>query len=172
MNVIAKLLPDGGAIPNNPKLPLLLYQDALALDNPDPAAAFERLFHEHEWRRSWRNGVYSFPHYHSTAHEVLGVFSGSAQIRLGGEGGIVQEIRAGDVVVLPAGTGHEKINSTRDFGVVGAYPPGPAYDMCYGKLGERPEADRRIAATPLPSNDPVFGEAGPLIEHWHHRSAL
>jgi uncharacterized protein YjlB len=105
-------------------------------------------------------------HYHSTAHEVLGVYHGSARVQLGGERGVVQEVHPGDVLVIPAGVAHKKLGSTADFGVVGAYPEGQDWDMNYGRLGERPRADSNIARVPLPKADPVCGPDGPLTVHW------
>lgn len=164
-DVIAQELKDDGVFPNN-RLPLLIYRDALVAGENDPAARFEQLFAANGWSGGWRNGIYPYHHYHSTAHEVLGIFSGSARVQFGGEDGVVHELHAGDVVIIPAGVAHKNLGSSEDLGVVGAYPEKQHWDMNYGKLGERPQADRNIARTPLPKADPVYGAAGPLIEHW------
>ncbi len=108
-------------------------------------------------------------HYHSTAHEALGVYAGSARVQLGGESGPVFEIRAGDVVVIPAGVAHKRVASTAEFGVVGAYPDGQRPDMCYGSDGERPGTDENIRRVPAPRKDPVFGDEGPLLDVWMRR---
>ena len=155
-----------GTYPNNPRLPVLVYQGAVALPAADPAATFETLFAAHGWGGSWRNGVYSFHHYHSTAHEVLGVYGGEAEVQLGGPQGIVQRVRQGDVVVIPAGVAHRNLESSPDFGVVGAYPRGQRPDMCAGEEGERPGSDDNIARVSQPEMDPVYGAGGPLIVHW------
>jgi uncharacterized protein YjlB len=114
--------------------------------------------------------VYGFHHYHSTAHEVLGVYRGSTRVQLGGQEGIVVEVHPGDVVVIPAGVAHKNLgggqSAAQPFGVVGAYPLGQRPDMNDGRAGERPRADRAIARVPLPSADPVYGPQGPLFEHW------
>jgi uncharacterized protein YjlB len=146
---------DDGSIPNN-TLPLLLYREAFAADTKDLASVMEQRFAENDWTGSWRAGVYPFPHYHSTSHEVLGVFSGSATLRLGGAQGTTVEVRLGDVIVIPAGVGHQNLGSSADFSVVGAYPGGRQWDLLRGLPGERPQADRNIAAVPLPDNDPVL----------------
>jgi uncharacterized protein YjlB len=166
--VRAHLFDDDGAIPNNPRLPLLVYPGAVALSGADPAAAFEKIFAANGWSGSWRNGIYPFPHYHSTAHEVLGIARGEAKVRFGGATGIVLAVHAGDVVVIPAGVGHQNLGASGDLLVVGAYPPGPDWDLCTGKPGERPRVLGNIAAVPLPPADPLFGEDGPLTLHWRH----
>ena len=156
---------DDGIFPNSP-LPLLFYRQAIATDVKDPASIFEGCFAENDWTNSWRDGVYSFAHYHSTSHEVLGVYSGASTLRLGGEHGKNVEMRAGDVIVIPAGIAHQKIDASDDFGVVGAYPGGRDWDLLRGLPGERPKADHNIAALPIPDNDPVYGVKGPLRQIW------
>ena len=165
--VVAHILWDDGIFPNHATLPLMVYRHAVRLTDPDPAAVFEVLFAAHQWGSSWRNGIYNVHHYHSTAHEVLGIYRGHARVQCGGEKGIVLSIRAGDVLVVPAGVAHKNLGSSHDFGVVGAYPKGQRWDTCYGKPDERPHADRNIAQVPLPPLDPVYGARGPLMSHWH-----
>ena len=162
------LLVDNGPIPNNPRLPLLIYRGVLSLPADDPAAVCERVFAYWNWRGSWRNGIYPFHHYHSTSHEVLGISAGHANVRLGGEGGggIEAVLAAGDVVVIPAGVGHCNLGASGDFGVVGAYPDGHTWDLLRGRPGERPQADENIRRLPLPTNDPLYGPDGPLRQLW------
>ena len=160
------LFEDDGVIPNHPTYPLLFYPREVELNGPDPAAVFETLFRENGWGGSWRNGVFSFPHYHAEAHEVLGVYSGSARIQLGGSSGIVAEVQPGDVIVIPAGVGHENLGSSAGFGVVGAYPPGQNPDIQHGVPDERNWGLNAIAKVPLPDTDPVYGASGPLRSHW------
>jgi uncharacterized protein YjlB len=164
--VVTHTLTDDGVFPNNARLPLLVYCQAVTLPAHDPAALFEDLFAAQQWGNGWRNGIYRFHHYHSTAHEVLGVFRGHATVQFGGEQGLRLAIRSGDVVLIPAGVAHKNLAASRDFGVVGAYPQGQQWDTCYGKAGERPQADRNIARVPLPHADPVYGAAGPLVTYW------
>jgi uncharacterized protein YjlB len=106
---------------------------------------------------------------HCKAHEVLGVYRGSAKVQLGGQKGLVVDIHAGDVIIMPAGFAHKNLSPSADFGVVGAYPEGQDWDMNYGKPGERPGADRNIERVALPKQDPIYGAGGPLLEKWATR---
>jgi uncharacterized protein YjlB len=160
------LFADDGSIPNNPRLPLLLYRAVLGPRTEDPARAFEDLFARHGWTGSWRDGIYTFHHYHSTAHEVLGIARGRVRVRLGGERGIAAELAAGDAVVIPAGVGHRNEGASDDLLVVGAYPSGQEPDLLRGGAGDRPRALRNVAAVPLPASDPVRGAGGPLVRRW------
>ena len=156
---------DDGVFPNS-VLPLLFYREALITHAHDPASIFEQRFAENDWTNSWRDGVYPFPHYHSTSHEVLGVYSGTATLRLGGEHGENITVHSGDIIVIPAGVAHQNITCSVDFGVVGAYPGGREWDLLRGIPGERPKADHNIAALPIPDNDPIYGPEGPLRQIW------
>ena len=156
-------LKDTGQFPNS-VLPALLYKSALAAD--DLAAAFEERFAQNAWVGSWRNGLYRVHHYHSTAHEVLGVYCGSVRVRLGGGSGPLIELNEGDVAILPAGVAHKNEGQSADFRVVGAYPSGTSADLKYGDSGERPRTDANIARVPKPTRDPLYGEGGPLGTLW------
>jgi len=166
-STITQLLKDDRTFPNNGKLPFLVYQGVLALPQSNPAAVIEILFESNGWDGCWRNGIYDFHHYHSTAHEVLGVYNGSAEVQLGGDGGVSLTVYRGDVIIIPAGVAHKNLGAGRDFRIVGAYPLGQGPDMCYGKAGERPQADERIVKVPLPQMDPVYGNGGPMADHWN-----
>ena len=155
---------DDGVFPNSP-LPLLYYKAALPPDSASPEA-MEALFAAGGWPPAWRYTVYAYHHYHSTAHEVLGIAAGSARLMLGGPNGRAFEVTAGDVIVIPAGVVHQQISRSPDFLVVGGYPPGQRPDQFRGEVGDRPLADRNIAAVPLPESDPVAGRDGPLPRHW------
>ncbi|MGD9847139.1 MAG: hypothetical protein AB7O60_06975 [Variibacter sp.] len=157
---------DDGSVPNNP-LPFLVYKSAVDLSGAkDPAAAFEQRFAANGWGESWRNGIFDFVHYHSQIHEVLGIARGTAKVRFGGNDGAVLEIAAGDVAVLPAGTGHQKLSASADLLVVGAYPPQGTYDLCRGGAGEHAKALATIPNVPPPRSDPLYGEDGPLVTLW------
>ncbi|WP_442896462.1 cupin [Bosea sp. CCNWLY174] len=153
-----------GPIPNNQRFPALVYRQALASDQADLATAMERRFEENGWPPAWRNGIYDFHHYHSKGHEVLGIAKGSAELVLGGDRGREIRVRAGDVLLLPAGTGHCRLTASSDFLVVGAYPPGQSGDI----LRDPPTPDIRAAISRLarPASDPLSGRQGPMLDHW------
>ena len=160
------ILRDDGTFPNNESLPVVLYRQGLVLPDRDPACEIEHLVHHHGWDNSWRNGIYLFHHYHSTAHELLAVYAGRARVQLGGPSGPVEELSLGDVIIIPAGVAHKNLGSSPDFAVVGSYPDGQEWDLLEGSPDERPRADQNIGQVPLPRRDPLFGAHGPLLELW------
>jgi uncharacterized protein YjlB len=155
---------DDGAIPNSP-LPVLIYHEVAEVAGD--AASCEELFGRNEWWRMWRDSIYPFHHFHSTAHEALGVVSGRATVVLGGsKNGERFELQAGGVAILPAGTGHCNEGSSKDFLVVGAYPRGQDWDLRRGDPAEHDRALANIERVPLPAGDPVSGRHGPLLDLW------
>jgi uncharacterized protein YjlB len=162
----AVMFKDDGVIPNNPYWPLVLYRGAVSLpDNLDPAAILEDLFDANGWRDSWRNGIYDYVHYHSRIHEVLGIARGHGKVRFGGNKGKTVQLKAGDVAILPAGTGHQCLAASADFLVVGAYPPSGTYDECT-KSEDHGRALTTIRKVGRPRKDPVYGSKGPLLSVW------
>jgi uncharacterized protein YjlB len=160
------LLGDAGSVPNNWLLPLVIYREVLGSPGSDAACELERTFARHGWPPAWRFGIYDFVHYHSSAHEAVGISSGRALVRFGHTAGVETWLETGDVAVIPAGVGHQALEWTPDFLAVGAYPAGQKADMMRGIAGERPASDQRIDKVPLPASDPVFGKDGPLMALW------
>ena len=156
---------DDGIFPNN-RLPILYYPEVLEFPKLFPAHAIKKLFQENNWGNNWKQGIYTYHHYHSITHEVLGVGKGETLLLLGGENGISILIQQGDVLIIPAGVAHINLGKENDVTCVGGYPDGRDYDMNYGKAGERPKARHNIASVPLPKTDPVFGKQGGLLEVW------
>jgi uncharacterized protein YjlB len=130
------------------------------------ADRFEETFERNGWPPAWRYTIYDYPHYHSTTHEVIGIFRGEADVRFGDDVGFTARISAGDVVVIPAGVSHQRLWQTDDFRGVGAYPHGCDVDEVRKDSKVAPstvENDiRRIAIPP----DPLTGGRSPLGEIW------
>lgn len=151
-------------VPNNPRLPVLIYEGVFAPAAPDLATLMEKRFAENGWPPQWRDGIYDFDHYHSQGHEVLGIAAGSATLMLGGDAGRSVEVKAGNVVVLPAGTGHRRVTRSEDFLVIGAYPPGQTGDIV--REAATSAMIQKIALLSFPLRDPVVGEDGPMLRLW------
>lgn len=164
------LAPDS-TCPNNLLLPVLYYKHVLHL--PENAQqAVEDLWLKNGWANSWTNGIFTYHHYHSTAHEVLAVIAGNCMLELGGDDGNIQTLSKGDVIILPAGVAHKNVGASADFVCMGAYPTGQEYDMNYCKAEEMANAIKNIEALELPEKDPVFGDDGPLINLWKHQPTI
>jgi uncharacterized protein YjlB len=170
VKIIQFLIKENGFFPNNATLPVLLYKDVLKLPEDTSEELVKEVFGQNDWGNTWVDGIYSYHHYHSITHEVLGVIRGHCTVMLGGEKGIKQKIEKGDVLVIPAGVAHMNIGSTDDFTCMGAYPKGVDFDMNYGKKEEHPEADENIKKVPLPDTDPLYGAEGPLMDNWRKKS--
>lgn len=158
------VLKPNGWMPNNARLPVIVYRGAFDAGTKDLAGEMERAFERNGWPAQWRDGVYDFHHYHSTAHEVLGFAGGEARLMLGGENGRAVTVRTGDVAVLPTGTGHCRIEASADFLVIGAYPKGAKWDICRSAPDEA--AVKRMAEMGWPESDPVQGDGGALLRLW------
>lgn len=161
-NVTDFLLMDDGEIPNNPELPVLVYEGAFKDKPEDIEAAFNR----NGWTNSWVNGVFDYHHFHTNTHEVLGVRAGEAVVLIGGEQGERLELKTGDVLVLPAGTGHKRLRQSPEFSVVGAYPDGRSPNLKKRLSTDFSQEISEIKEVPLPEQDPVYGTDGPLIDRW------
>ena len=154
---------DDGLVPNHPRWPMVLYRTPIRLTGKfDPASVFEELFARNGWKDSWRAGIYDL-HYHSRIHEVLGVARGSVRVRFGGKLGRSIMLKAGDVAILPAGTGHQCL-AAKDLLVVGAYPEAGTYDECRPNYPDHDKAIRTIPKVPRPRKDSIYGPNGPLLK--------
>ncbi|MCO6415607.1 cupin domain-containing protein [Siccirubricoccus sp. KC 17139] len=155
------LLPDDGVVPNNPRLPALLWRAALPPGEPEAA---EACFAAHGWPPAWRNGIHPYHHYHPNAHEALAIARGRVRVQLGGEQGQVLELQAGDVVALPAGVGHRNLGASDDLLVVGAYPAGQEPEEYHAEKRLHDAAIAAITATPDPPCEPLTGKSWPDLE--------
>lgn len=158
-------LKDDGIFPNN-VLPVLLYKSVLELPLLLPSNYIKTIFAINNWSNAWTNGIFEYHHYHSTTHEVLGVYKGATTLQLGGDNGIKIKIEKGDVLIIPAGVAHKNLEKQNNIKCVGAYPGGKDYDINYGKMGERPQTDKNIKQVPIPSQDPIFGLQGGIKDYW------
>ena len=81
----AHTVQDDGQFPNCSvqNLPVLIYKSAFAASGSPSELAnkIEETFDNNGFPPQWRFGLYEYPHYHSTSHEILGVFRGSARVR-------------------------------------------------------------------------------------------
>ena len=156
---------DDGLVPNNP-MPFLVYKGVIAVDPAHSEETIETLFGANGWGDMWRNGVFDYLHYHATVHEALGIARGHARVRFGGDRGKTLETHAGDVAILPAGTGHQCLFASEDFCVVGAYPPGARMQVTRPTPENYQKAVKTIPEVQLPESDPVMGKNGPLVRLW------
>jgi uncharacterized protein YjlB len=166
LNPLTFVFADDGLVPNNP-LPFVVYKRAIDVTNDHPERTIEKLFGANGWGDMWRDGIYDYLHYHSTVHEALGIARGHARVRFGGDQGQEFEVSAGDVAILPAGTGHQCLSASPDFSVVGAYPPGAKMQVTRPTPENHRKALKTIPQVKLPKTDPVTGEDGALVRLWN-----
>jgi uncharacterized protein YjlB len=133
----------------------LIYRNAVDHELPDIGAALEALFESNGWQVAKRGNISSDYHYRSSAHEVIGIASGSAILGLGGPHSMRLAVDASDVVVLPSGTGHCRLSDSSDFFVVTANPGGQVSDICREMAST--DIGTAITSTPYPTSDPVTG---------------
>lgn len=160
------IVPGDKIFPNNNLLPVLVYTQVLRIPESEGSECIKKRFEFNDWKNSWIGDVFQYHHYHSNAHEALGVSKGNIMLQLGGEDGSITTLRKGDVIIIPAGVAHKNVGSSADFECVGAYPKGTEYDVNYGKPEERQQAEENIKKVPLPVTDPIFGNKGPILQHW------
>lgn len=162
-------LSDDGIIPNS-KYPVIVYHHVFSLEDDQAADFLENRFAENGWNNAFRWRVYDDQHYHTNTHEVLGVYAGHAVLQIGGPEGERLDVQLGDVIVLPAGTGHVSLSHSSDFAVVGAYPNGAEPDLIR-IADQRPDGVReKVDAVPVPDLDPVFGDTSSgIVQSWKER---
>ncbi|KAF2649028.1 hypothetical protein K491DRAFT_611615 [Lophiostoma macrostomum CBS 122681] len=157
-------IPSHQLLPNNPPPahPLFVYHSAFP--SSTPPSSIENHVPQNDLYPQWRYTMYSQSHYHSTTHEFLAVFSGRARLLFGGEqnpGKVEIEVGAGDAILVPAGVSHRLTeNLESGFQMVGSYPKGCSWDMCYGKAGEEQKA-QAVKDVKWLEKDPLYGTDGP-----------
>ena len=147
----------------NSRFPVLIHRGVVkAADGEDLSDAIEATFRRNDWLNNWRElGVYDYLHFHSTSHEALGMARGWITLMLGGEGGTIVKLTPGDVVVLPAGTSHTRLDNSSDSQMVGGYPEGRDWDLIRDEQVTEAEARaavKLIGSLPIPARDPATGE--------------
>jgi uncharacterized protein YjlB len=163
INITRDILPEDSGFPNNRLLPMLHYAGAV---REIVEHTVRDLLETNGWSNSWVGDIIARHHYHSITHEVLVALQGTAQVQFGGPNGLSLTFEAGDVVIIPAGVAHKKIEATDGFVCLGAYPGGADYDIRYGEEGDRATVEENIRRVALPGNDPIYGSDGPLVKHW------
>jgi len=154
-----------GRVPNS-HLPLLIYRNVIRGD----AATMEAIMRRNRWMPAWHahHGMWPRHHFHTEAHEIICVRRGVHVAKFGGHDGIVGEVRAGDVIVIPAGVGHCGLEISDDLDLTGGFPDGSGLvDFRMGFPEEYAELCRRAREVPLMDCDPFFGVKGPLVAIWH-----
>jgi uncharacterized protein YjlB len=145
--------------------PLLIYHSAFIASASQLSARLKEI---NEVVPQWQYPMYRRGHFHSTSHEVLGVISGRAFLCFGGEQNPMRVqpwVQAGDLIVVPAGVAHQLLQDPDgDFSMLGSYPQGKHWDMCYGVESEdEAKITKAIAQQAWFDRDPLYGDDGPAI---------
>ncbi|KAI8962595.1 RmlC-like cupin domain-containing protein [Daldinia sp. FL1419] len=170
LRVSRHLIPAHGLIPNTSiqNKPLLHYHEAFPPSSLTASAIESHLTTIGVVEPQWRFTMYSTTHFHSSTHELLCISSGKAKLCFGGEDNpekVEKEVKQGDVLVVPAGVGHRLLEDpTGGFEMVGSYPKGYSWDMCYGKKGEETKI-QNIQELPWFEKDPIYGDDGPVLQN-------
>src|SRR5699024_3881969 len=156
--------------PNNP-LPVLYFENVLAasLEEEYNGDDVLQLFTNNGYTNGWKNRIIDQHHFHSSAHESLTYTEGKLCVKLGGENGEMLTIRKGDVLLLPAGSAHKKLEATANHEIVGAYPLNDSdYDFQYGDASDYEMIKKSIENVNLPDTDPVTGAPGNIQQFWEN----
>ncbi len=149
--------PVSPSTPNHIIYPVIVYPQAVT----DPAATFQ----SNGWTGVWEDGIFDYHHFHPNSHEVLGVRSGEAELMIGGEKGQKLKVQTGDVLLLPAGYGHQCLSQSNDFKVVGAYPEDKNIELLTS-YDDLTKIQSQVSSVMLPDTDPVEGNSGPMFKEW------
>ena len=119
--------------PNN-AFPVLVYRQCLPLPvSEEKTTAF---LEAHAWEKKGTWGHIGVRHFHPNVHECYGVIAGESTMLVGcgsddpDDSGQEIELSVGDVIVLPAGTGHCNLQSTKNYLYVGVYPSVSCIFVC------------------------------------------
>ncbi|KAK1238573.1 hypothetical protein MKX07_004149 [Trichoderma sp. CBMAI-0711] len=172
LRISQHLIPAHNLLPNSSlhSKPLIIYHAAFPpeqITTSSPDAIESHLRSVGVVTPQWRYTMYDTTHFHSTTHEVLCVAAGRAKLCFGGErnpGRVEPVVSKGDVIVVPAGVAHRLLENLdpEPFLMVGSYPSGKTWDMCYGKNADEYDADS-IKALPWFGKDPIYGDDGPVL---------
>lgn len=117
----------------------------------------------------WRYTMQSITHLHSTSREVPCATSGRSKLCFGGEENpdrVTPPVQAGDVMIVPTSMAHgllQDMNGANGaFEMVGSYPNGCHWDMCYGVPADD-EKVRSICSLPWFQREPIPGDHGPVL---------
>ncbi|KAI0839513.1 RmlC-like cupin domain-containing protein [Hypoxylon sp. FL0890] len=170
LRVSRHFIPAHNLIPNTSiqNKPLLHYHGAFPQSSLSPSAIEAHLTAVGVVEPQWLYTMYSTTHFHSTTHEVLSISKGKAKLCFGGEdnpGKVETDAEQGDVLIVPAGVGHRLLEDlSGGFEMVGSYPKGYSWDMCYGTKGEEDKVES-IAEIPWFERDPIYGDEGPVLDN-------
>jgi uncharacterized protein YjlB len=88
------------------------------------------------------------------------------RLSFGGEANLLRfeaSVYGGDVIIVPAGVGYRLLDDFNcDFEMVGSYPRGKSWEICYGKQGE--EKVKGIARLGRFEKDPLYRDDGPVLK--------
>ncbi|CRG89686.1 hypothetical protein PISL3812_06725 [Talaromyces islandicus] len=145
--------------------PLLIYHSAFTASASQLSARLKEI---DVVIPQWQYSMYRQSHFHSTTHEVLGIISGRACLCFGGEENparVQPVVQAGDLIVVPAGVAHQLLQDLDgDFDMLGSYPHGKHWDMCYGVESEdEAQITKAIAQLAWFDRDPLYGDDGLAI---------
>ncbi|KAL1883428.1 hypothetical protein Plec18167_002432 [Paecilomyces lecythidis] len=165
IRITKRLISAWKGIPNTSiqSKPLLIYHNAFQASASELSSHLQKIG---AVVPQWQYSMYPTTHFHSTTHEVLGVVSGRARLCFGGEGNperFEPTVQKGDLMVVPAGVGHRLLEDLDGgFKMVGSYPPGKQWDMCYGNEDEE-EKVKSIEKLGWFDKDPLYGSDGPAL---------